>query len=253
MKDQIKTYWNQQPCNVKHSQKSPKTPEYWQEVTAKKYRAEPHILPFADHVKYAGKRVLEVGCGIGTDAEQFARGGADYVGIDFSDISVDLCRKRFDVLNLPGSFLVADVENLLSYSLGEFDLVYSWGVLHHTPNIISAIEGIYDSLKPGGEFKMMVYATNSWKRILIDANFAQPEAQNNCPLANTYSETEIRDLLWQFTNVSITQDHIFPWQIEPYKRNEWIMEPWFSAMPPEMFSVLEKSLGWHLMVSATRA
>ena len=86
---------------------------------------------------------------------------------------------------------------------------------------------------------------------LIDAGFDQPEAQYGCPIAYTYSEDDIRELLGDaFKIVSMTQDHIFPYQIEPYKQGEYIKQPWFENMPVQVFRVLEKRLGWHLMITA---
>jgi len=86
--EKIQQYWNNQPCNVLHSKEPVGTERYFEEVSAKRYRAEPHILDFAGFHLWRGKRVLEIGCGIGTDAEQFARHGAEYVGIDISSDSL---------------------------------------------------------------------------------------------------------------------------------------------------------------------
>ena len=86
---------------------------------------------------------------------------------------------------------------------------------------------------------------------MIDAGFDQPEAQYGCPIAYTYSEDDIRELLGDaFEIVGMTQDHIFPYQIEPYKQGQYIKQPWFENMPEEIFRVLEKRLGWHLMITA---
>lgn len=253
MKDQIQAYWDRQPCNINHSKQLVGSPEYWAEVTAKKYRAEPHILKFANHAAWAGKRVLEVGCGLGTDAEQFARAGADYTGVDFSQKSLDLARGRFDTLGLEGRFFVADAENLDPGQLGQaYDLVYSFGVLHHTPSPSQAVAGIRRILRPGGEFRLMLYASNSWKNIMIENGLAQPEAQGGCPLARTYTKGQVYDLLKEFVDIRIEQTHIWPWQVDKYKQNQWEKEPWFAAMPDEMFSALEKSLGWHLLISARK-
>jgi len=106
-------------------------------------------------------------------------------------------------------------------------------------------------LAKDGVFKLMLYASESWKNYMISIGLDQPEAQYGCPVAYTYTEEEIYDLLGDhFEVVSIERDHIFPYQIEPYKKGEYIKEPWFETMPDEMFEVLEKKLGWHLLITA---
>ena len=86
---------------------------------------------------------------------------------------------------------------------------------------------------------------------MIDAGFDQPEAQYGCPIAYTYSEDDVKNLLGDaFEIVSIQQDHIFPYQVEPYKQGQYVKQPWFENMPEEIFRVLEKRLGWHLMITA---
>ena len=96
----------------------------------------------------------------------------------------------------------------------------------------------------------MLYANQSWKNYMIDAGFDQPEAQYGCPIANTYTEEEVSTLLEGFDIISIDQNHIFPYQIEPYKEGRFEKQPWFEVMPDEIFNVLKKKLGWHLLITA---
>ena len=92
--DDVRSYWNRRPCNILHSMKEVGTREYFDEVEQRKYFVEPHIPGFAQFDRWKGKRVLEVGCGLGTDGINFARAGADYWAIDLSDASLALARKR---------------------------------------------------------------------------------------------------------------------------------------------------------------
>jgi hypothetical protein len=88
---------------------------------------------------------------------------------------------------------------------------------------------------------------------MIEAGYDQPEAQYGCPVAYTYTESQLMSMIGpDFRAVSVTQDHIFPFQIEPYKSGQYIKQPWFEHMPPEIFRVLEQRLGWHLMITAEK-
>jgi ubiquinone/menaquinone biosynthesis C-methylase UbiE len=130
--EQVINYWNKQPCNIKHSSCEVGTREYFEEVEKRKYFVESHIPDFAEFDKWSGKKVLEIGCGIGTDAVNFAKHGADYTGIELSDVSLEITRKRFDIFGLKGSFFNIDAQNLDALSIvgREFDLIYS---LHLAP------------------------------------------------------------------------------------------------------------------------
>jgi len=246
-------YWNNRPCNIKHSDKPIGTKEYFMEVTKRKYFVESHILDFADFKKYNNKRVLEVGCGIGTAAQSFAENGAIYTGIDISDYSIELAKKRFNLFDLNGSLLVHDIEQPFQQPFQPFDLVYSFGVLHHTPDINTAIKNIYNCLKPRGEFKLMLYAKNSYKYNQIVANLDQFEANSGVPIANVYTNQEIFELLKDFTEIDIQQTHIFPYSIEEYKKYIYVKQEPFASMTQLEFKNMEQQLGWHLCITCKRA
>jgi SAM-dependent methyltransferase len=252
--ESIKKYWDNQPCNVNHSKKLIGSKEYFDEVEIKKYFVEPHILKFADFSSWTSKKVLEIGCGIGTDAINFARSGASYFGIDISPKSIALTKKRFDVFNLSGNLVCGDAENLdFFFKDDNFDLVYSFGVIHHTPNPKVVIEQAYKLLKPGGELRIMLYNKRSWKAFMIQCGLDQFEAQSGCPLAFTYDYDDCNSLLTpQFTILSIDTAHIFPYQISEYKKNVYVREPWFNSMPEIMFNKLENELGWHILIRAIK-
>ncbi len=254
IENDIVDYWNRQPCNIQHSQAPLGSESYFDEVTAKRYRAEPHILDFAGFHLWRGRRVLEIGCGIGTDAEQFARHGAHYVGIDVSKASLGLCLQRFKVYDLQGKFYQGSVTDLdFIKSLGEFDLVYSYGVLHHFPGMAGHLEHIAHVLPSDGELRFMVYAKNSWKYAMIQKGLDQFEAQADCPYAEAFTRDEITRLIEPYYHIErIRQDHCFMYNVPKYKQGLFELEPWFEAMPEAMRDAIKQYLGWHLLVKARR-
>lgn len=252
--DNVKEYWDRQPCNVRHSAKTPGTREYFDEVEKKKFRAEPHIVNFSEFDAWQGKRVLEIGCGIGTMAINFARHGAEYTGVELSEQSLNLTKQRFDVYGETGNFYLGNAEELSQFVPVEpYDLVYTWGVIHHSPNPGNILAEAQKYMKPGSTLKVMVYAAHSWKNYMVEAGLDQPEAQYGCPIVHTYTNQQLQDLIGPgFKIKSIKQDHIFPYEIESYKKGVYVRQPWFMHMPDEMFKTLEKKLGWHLMITAEK-
>jgi len=247
----VKQFWDGRPCNVRHSKEQKGTKEYFDEVEKKKFFVEPHIKSFSHFNEWEGKKVLEIGCGLATAGINFARYGADYTGVELSDESLELAKKRFDVYGKDGRFYSGNAEQLSSFVPVEtYDLIYSFGVIHHSPHPEKIISEIKKYMNEDSTLKIMLYGKDSWKNYMIECGLDQPEAQYGCPIANTYTKDEVVDLLEGYDIISIEQDHIFPYQIEPYKKGEYIKQPWFESMPDEMFRSLEKNLGWHLLITA---
>ena len=121
----VRAYWDRRPCNIRHSRLAVGTREYFDQVEARKYMVEPHIPGFARFPRWSGKRVLEIGCGIGTDAVNYARAGTRYTTVELSEVSLALTRQRFAAFGLEGEFYCANAEQLTEV-LGRrgFDLVY---------------------------------------------------------------------------------------------------------------------------------
>jgi SAM-dependent methyltransferase len=161
LKDRVRAFWQANPCGVKFADAAPGTRDFYELVEAHRYTKEWHIPIAADFASARQLKVLEIGCGLGTDGAQFAEAGADYTGVDLTEAAVDLARRRFELFNLPGRFQTADAENL-DFAAESFDLVYSHGVLHHTPETQKAIDEVHRVLRPGGRAMVMLYHRDSY-------------------------------------------------------------------------------------------
>lgn len=250
----VKTYWDNRPCNIRHSSKEIGTLEYFEEVEKKKFFVEPHIIPFSDFLFWRDKSVLEIGCGLGTMAVNFAKQGCEYTGVELSEESLNLSKRRFDVYGYKGNFYLGNAEELTSFLPNKkYDLVYSFGVIHHSPNPRKIIEEIRSYMSKDSILKLMIYAKDSWKDAMIQYGFDQPEAQSGCPIAFTYTKQEAVALLDRFDILEIKQDHIFPYNVEAYRKGEYVKQPWFQNMPEDMFKALEQRFGWHMLITAKLA
>jgi 2-polyprenyl-3-methyl-5-hydroxy-6-metoxy-1,4-benzoquinol methylase len=268
--DRVRSYWDARPCNIRHSTQPLGSREYFQEVAARKYRVEPHIPAFADFERWAGTRVLEIGCGLGTTSVGFARAGAEVTGVDLSGASIALAQRHAEALGVADRtrFLQADAEHLTDVLAGEqFDLVYSFGVIHHSPHPDRILRQARRLVQPGGELRLMVYNRWSWKVIWIVLRHGRgrfwraaslvathSEAQTGCPITYTYTRRSGRALVEDagFTVDGVGVDHIFPYRIADYVEHRYVREWWFRFMPARMFRALERTLGWHLLLRAHR-
>jgi 2-polyprenyl-3-methyl-5-hydroxy-6-metoxy-1,4-benzoquinol methylase len=264
----VQRYWDARPCNIRHSQKPVGSREYFDEVEARKYLVEPHISAFAQFDRWAGKRVLEVGCGIGTDSINFARAGAELTAVDLSSESLRVAEQRADVMGVADRihFVQADAEELTSaIDDGPYDLVYSFGVIHHTPHPERALAQMRALAGPGSTLKLMVYHRRSWKVFWIlalqergrvwkaDELIAKhSEAQTGCPITFTYTRGEAQKLVERngFRVRELEVDHVFPYKIDDYVEYRYVMEPYFRWMPERLFRAFERRFGWHLLVTA---
>jgi ubiquinone/menaquinone biosynthesis C-methylase UbiE len=245
--------------------------EYFDEVEARKYFVEPHIPVFAEFDRWRGKRVLEVGCGIGTDSINFARAGAQLTAVDLSSESLRIAANRAEVMGVADriEFIQADAEELgTRLTGGPYDVVYSFGVVHHTPRPDRALAAMRAVTAPGGTLKLMIYHRRSWKVLAIVAGPGRgrfwktdqlvaehSEAQTGCPVTFSYTRGEARDLVEGagFRVRELGVDHIFPYRVRDYVSYRYVKEPYFRWMPEPLFRALERQLGWHLLVTAEAA
>ena len=270
--ERVRELWTSGPCNPRHSPEPVGTRPYFDQVEARKYLVEPHIPGFAEHHRWAGQRVLEIGCGLGTDTINFARAGAHVTGEDLSGRSLELARQRAVVFGLQDriEFVEADAERLSEFvPPAPFDLVYSFGVIHHTPHPERVLEQIKTHyMGPRSALKLMVYHRWSWKVLAIlfreahgafwrldEAVARNSEAQTGCPVTYTYTRRSAQTLLRDsgFDIEDLFVDHIFPYVVRDYVQYRYTKAMPFRWMPNPVLRTLERRLGWHLCVTARPA
>ena len=267
----VRDYWNARPCNLRHSTAPLGSKQYFEEVEARKYFVEPHIPGFAEFERWRGKKVLEIGCGLGTDTINFARHGAHVTTVDLSEQSMELAKRRAAVFGLSQDvrFCHGNAEELSAFvPVERYDLIYSFGVIHHTPHPEAVLEQLRQYAGPDTTVKIMVYHRRSFKvgAILLTEGKGRfwklkelvaknSEAQTGCPVTYTYTRAEGRELLERhgFRVTDVQVDHIFPYRIPDYVKYRYVKNWYFRWMPGGMFRALERRYGWHLLLTATGA
>ena len=243
VKRQVMDWWETNPM-VYDWQRSMRLPagskEFYEEIDRRLWAAAPFArssngTPFGrlmEHDKWNGKRVLEIGCGSGAHTAQLIRAGASTTAVDLTMKSVRLTKRRLDLYGLKAEVLQSDAERL-PFGSGRFDLVWSWGVLHHTPRTGQAISEIHRVLKPGGEARLMVYHRDSvvyWINMMLLRGMLGGGLTRMSPsqLANKHSDGEIaqyfsrrgfRDLMGDFSSAKY---RVFSQPTDVYPLPHWL-------------------------------
>ncbi|MFN2398439.1 MAG: class I SAM-dependent methyltransferase [Gemmatimonadaceae bacterium] len=165
LKDVVRSHWDAQPCGTLGVPASDRR-AFFEQVERERYEWEPYIRDFARFERGRDKKLLEVGVGAGTDFTNWVRNGAIATGVDLTEHGVALTRERLELEGLKADVRVADAENL-PFETNTFDLVYSHGVLHHSPDTPRAIREVHRVLRPGGTALVMIYNVHSWVGFML--------------------------------------------------------------------------------------
>ena len=262
-KQRARDQWTANPCGANVARDLPYgTREYFDAIEDYRYGiASPWMKQAIGFDRYAGKHLLEVGFGTGTDLLQFARGGAIVTGVDLTPRSIEIARRRFEVYGLAGEFMIGDGEDL-SFTGASFDVVYSFGVLHHTPDTNRAVSEIHRVLKPGGKAIVMLYHRASlcyYGSILFKHGVLRGELLRETPagimsrhveysdvesrpLVKAYTRSEARAMFHQFQECDV--------QVNQLTRRE--LRSIGPLLPDALFQWLAHNLGWNLLITATK-
>lgn len=212
-KQAVHDFWDRSSCGEELYLQG-RGAEHYRQQAETRYRLEPFIADFAEFENWAGKHVLEIGVGLGADHQQFAKGGALCSGVDLTARAVEHTRERFTALGLVSDIRVADAENL-PFADGAFDLVYSWGVLHHSPQTSKAVSEVLRVLRPGGTAKVMIYHKYSFVGFMLWVRYALLQGRLltslgeiyarylESPGTKAYTIAEARELFRGFARVEI--------------------------------------------------
>jgi ubiquinone/menaquinone biosynthesis C-methylase UbiE len=263
-KQRAREQWSQDPCGARYGAKYEfATREFFDEVERHRYSEYapwmPEVMGFE---RFAGKRLLEIGCGMGTDLLQFARGGARCTGVDLTPRSVEISSLHFGLYGMRADFALADGERL-PFDDESFDVVYSNGVLHHTPDTVRAVKEIHRVLRRGGIAKVMLYHRRSlyyWSDIILyrgvlrghflrghspeeimsrHVEYSEHEAR---PLVKVYSRRQARALFKPFAEVKT--------EVEQMVRKELrFLNPLVSE---KLFRRLRQRVGWNVIITAKK-
>lgn len=183
----VRAYWEQAACGEDLYLHGSELLDYERQAI-ERYRLEPYIREFAEFDRYRGRRVLEIGVGTGADHEQFARAGAELVGIDLTDRAIDHTRRRLRLRGLSSDLRRGSAEKL-ELPDDSVDLVYSWGVLHHVAvDVPRVVRELLRVLKPGGEAKVMIYHKHSIVGYMLWMRYALARGRIWTSLADVYAQ-----------------------------------------------------------------
>jgi len=212
LKSEVKEFWNEKSCGERYAAGQSEK-EYYESESKSRYELEPYIHDFAKFQEGKNKDVLEIGVGMGTDHAEWAKSSPkSLTGVDLTPRAIEHTKKRFALFGLTSDIREADAEQL-PFDDNSFDLVYSWGVLHHSPNTPQAVKQVFRVLRPGGVTRIMIYHKYSligymlWIRYgllkgrpfkpLRDIYFNHLES----PGTKAYSIEEARNMFSQFSKV----------------------------------------------------
>ncbi len=251
--------WNNSPVGSDRVRRSqPHTLDWFREIEADRYgRYAPWMPDVMEFTSHGGENVLEVGGGLGIDLAQFASNGARVTDVDVSAGHLALAEEHFRLRGLQGRFVHHDAESL-PFPNASFDLIYSNGVIHHTPNTADMVDEMFRVLRPGGRAIVMVYAEDSlyyWRNLVFGAGMKEGQlgrasmarilstsveasGTDAHPLVKVYTRRRLKRLFHRFNHVMIAQRQLRPDELpRPLRR----FRP-----------ALERVAGWNLIIKATK-
>ena len=248
--DAVRDYWNSHLHDQAVVKAEPGTLEFFDQLDTYRF-GKLHYLPkLVKYDSYAGKKILDVGCGAAIDGARFAAGGAELTGIDVADVSLKLAQKNFELRSLPGEFRIMDAEKL-EFPDNHFDVAYCHTVLMYTADMQKMIDEMHRVLKPGGVAILHLFNRRSWltamsKIVKVDVEHIA------APNFGLYSSQEFEAKLTRFSNIDMIFER-FPY---PTKIHSGLKAQLYNNVFVRGFNLIPQAivrpLGWHLVAFATK-
>ena len=209
LKSQLQAFWNADPCGSRYLGEG----EAFDSHARARYALEPHIHEFADFACARGLKVLEIGVGMGADYLEWLKAGALATGVDLSDISLRNARRRCLLAGYQPDLRVADAEHL-PFADESFDLVYSYGVMHHSPDTQTCLREAWRVLRPGGRMRVMLYHHPSLTGFMLWLRYGLWRGKSlrkavfdhlESPGTKSFTKSEVRSMMAGFANLEMRQ------------------------------------------------
>jgi ubiquinone/menaquinone biosynthesis C-methylase UbiE len=245
-KEQVRDFWNRNINQFNQLKRSDVgTRAFYDAAEKLRYEYHYHLPPLFERLtrEFPAGRLLEVGCSTGNDTIQFARLGMEVTGVDITEAAIELIRQRFDLYGMSGDFRVADAE-ALPFEDNSFDMCYSFGVLHHTPDTAGAIEELRRVLKPGGKAVVMLYNQYSlnWLAHRLTGVPFDGSKKDPCPVEKAYPPQMAKEFFRNYGQFRLWIDYLYGTGWGALNR----------VTPRLVHRTLGRLIGWHLMIEAVK-
>jgi SAM-dependent methyltransferase len=250
LRESIRAYWNAHIHDLSITQHAVGTPRFFRDLDEYRFEKLAYLQPILDAPRWRGQRVLDVGCGVGTDLVRLGRAGAMLTGVDLSTVAIELARQNLTQQGLSADVRVSDGEEL-TFASDSFDVVYAHGVLQYTADPRAMVREMYRVLRPGGQLVAMVYNRNSWLGLLALITRVELE-HGDAPVLRMFSSREARDLFRAFRGLTVVPER-FPVKTRLHHGLKAVLyNEVFVAGFRRLPRALVRPLGWHLMVYGSK-
>ncbi len=243
--DTVRDFWQAHINNEYYTDAERASEEYFDEIEHRRYDTHYHLPALFASLDGQRKRLLEVGCGIGVDSIQLAGRGFAVTAVDLTENALAVAGQFAAHRGASIDFRLGNAERL-DFADESFDAVYSFGVLHHTPDIQKSIDEVHRVLRPGGTAYVMLYHRDSLVNLVhrvLRLPYESPvDRTDHCPVVYTFSRRGVRRLFRDFSAVTVRAEYPFTYGFGPLT----------TKVPMGIRRPLGRAIGWHLMITAVR-